>query len=144
MKEIKKEIDIYKDDLRIKTNYASISEGGKFINIAGKEIIDQHKNITHNKILELKAPKCLKDGEVRIGDVKCKDKKQMTYYSTDQQMKRLGRVLLGPMGASKDYYMVNMAKDIIKANRGLIVIEYIDQCQLANNIKAITPLEKLI
>ena len=25
----------------------------------------------------------------------------MTYYSTDEQMKRLGRVLLGPMEAGK-------------------------------------------
>lgn len=34
---------------------------------------------------------------------KCKDNKQMAYYSTDEQMKRLGRVLLGPIGEDKDY-----------------------------------------
>ena len=68
----------------------------------------------------------------------------MTYYSTDEQMKRLGRVLLGPMGAGKDYYMTNMAKDIIKVGRGLIVLDYIDKCQLADNIKAITPIDRLI
>ena len=68
----------------------------------------------------------------------------MTYYSTDKQMKRLGRVLLGPMGAGKDYYMENMAKDIINVGRGLIVLDYIDTCQLANNIQKITPPDKLI
>ena len=51
---------------------------------------------------------------------------------------------MGSMGAGKDYYMVNMAKDIIKAGRGLIVIDYIDKCQLADNIKAITPADKLL
>ena len=51
---------------------------------------------------------------------------------------------MGSMGAGKDYYMVNMAKDIIKAGRGLIVIDYIDKCQLSDNIKAITPKEKLL
>lgn len=51
---------------------------------------------------------------------------------------------MGSMGAGKDYYMVNMAKDIIKANRGLIVIDYIDKCQLSDNIKAITPADKLL
>lgn len=112
--------------------------------MAGKDIIEQHKNIKHNKLLELRAPKCLEDGEVRIGEVKHKDDKQMTYYSTDEQMKRLGRVLLGPMGAGKDYYMTNMAKDIIKVGRGLIVLDYIDKCQLADNIKAITPIDRLI
>lgn len=144
MKEIKKDIDTYNDNIKVKCNYTSTIEAGRFINIAGKDIIDQHKNIKHNKVLELKAPRCLESGEVRIGDVKVKDDKQMTYYSTDEQMKRLGRVLLGPMGAGKDYYMVNMAKDIITAGRGLIVLDYIDTCQLSNNIQTITPQDKLI
>ena len=144
MEEVKKNIDIYKDDIKVKYNYNSTLESGKFVNVAGKDIIEQHKNIKHNKLLELRAPKCLEDGEVRIGEVKHKDDKQMTYYSTDEQMKRLGRVLLGPMGAGKDYYMTNMAKDIIKVGRGLIVLDYIDKCQLADNIKAITPIDRLI
>ena len=142
--EVKKNIDIYKDNIKIKFNHTSTLEAGKLVNVAGKDIIEQHKNIKHNKILELRAPKCLENGEVKIGDVKHKDSKQMTYYSTDEQMKRLGRVLLGPMGAGKDYYMTNMAKDIIKAGRGLIVLDYIDKCQLADNIKAITPPDRLI
>lgn len=145
MKEVKKDIDIEKDNINLnKYNCTSTIEAGKFVNVAGKGTIEQYSNIKHNKVLELKAPKCLEHGEVRIGEVKCKDNKQMTYYSTDEQMKRLGRVLLGPMGAGKDYYMVNMAKDIIKADRGLIVLDYIDQCQLANNIKSITPKDRLI
>lgn len=144
MEEVKKNIDIYRDDIKVKSNYTSTLEAGKFVNVAGKDIIEQHKNIKHNKVLELRAPKCLEHGEVRIGEVKHKDDKQMTYYSTDEQMKRLGRVLLGPMGAGKDYYMTNMAKDIIKVGRGLIVLDYIDKCQLADNIKAITPIDRLI
>lgn len=141
---IKRNVNIYKHDLKININYTSVAEGGKFINIAGREIIEQYKNIRHNKVLELKAPRCLNDGEVRIGEVKVKDEKEMTYYSTDKQIKRLGRVLLGPMGAGKDYYMVNLAKDIIKADRGLIVIDYIDRCQLANSIKDVAPSDRLI
>lgn len=144
MEEVKKNIDIYRDDIKVKSNYTSTLEAGKFVNVAGKDIIEQHKNIKHNKVLELRAPKCLEDGEVRLGEVKHKDDKQMIYYSTDEQMKRLGRVLLGPMGAGKDYYMTNMAKDIIKVGRGLIVLDYIDKCQLADNIKAITPIDRLI
>ena len=144
MEEVKKNIDIYRDDIKVKSNYTSTLEAGKFVNVAGKDIIEQHKNIKHNKVLELRAPKCLEDGEVRLGEVKHKDDKQMIYYSTDEQMKRLGRVLLGPMGAGKDYYMTNMAKDIIKVGRGLIVLDYIDKCQLADNIKAITPIDRVI
>ena len=37
-----------------------------------------------------------------------------------------------------------MASDIIKAGRGLVVIDYIDKCQLSDNIKKITPKDKII
>lgn len=100
--------------------------------------------IEHNKCLELKAPKCLEEGQIRIGTVKNKENKQDVYYSMDEQMKRLGRVLLGSMGSGKSYYMQNMATDIIKAGRGLVVIDYIDKCQLSDNIKKITPKDKII
>ena len=144
-KEIKKDIDIYKTCIdNVGVNYATTEEAQNFISIAGRELIEQYKVIDHNKILELKIPKCLEHGEIRIGTVKCKDTVQEAYYSTDKQISRLGRVLMGSMGAGKDYYMVNMAKDIIKAGRGLIVIDYIDKCQLSDNIKAITPADKLL
>lgn len=144
-KEIKKDIDIYKTTIdNVGVNYATTEEAQNFISIAGRELIEQYNVIDHNKILELKIPKCLENGEIRIGTVKCKDTVQEAYYSTDKQISRLGRVLMGSMGAGKDYYMTNMAKDIIKAGRGLIVIDYIDKCQLADNIKAITPADKLL
>lgn len=144
-KEIKKDIDIYKTCIdNVGVNYATTEEAQNFISIAGRELIEQYNVIDHNKILELKIPKCLENGEIRIGTVKCKDTIQEAYYSTDKQISRLGRVLLGAMGSGKDYYMVNMAKDIIKADRGLIVIDYIDKCQLSDNIKAITPADKLL
>ncbi|MFR3558319.1 MAG: hypothetical protein ACLTUN_07250 [Paraclostridium sordellii] len=122
----------------------TVEECSNFISVPGREIIDNYNVIQHNKILERKIPKCLESGDIRIGTVKCKDTIQKAYYSIDNQISRLGRVLLGSMGSGKDYYMVNMAKDIIAANRGLIVIDYIDQCQLANNIKDVTPPDKLL
>lgn len=144
-REIKKDIDIYKTTIDdVKVNYTTTEETQNFISLAGKDLIEQYNIIDHNKVLELKIPKCLENGEIRIGKVKCKDTIQEAYYSTDKQISRLGRVLMGSMGAGKDYYMVNMAKDIIKAGRGLIVIDYIDKCQLSDNIKAITPKEKLL
>ena len=144
-KEIKKDIDIYKTTIdNVVVNNTSVEETQNFISIAGRELIEQYNVIDHNKILELKVPKCLEAGEIRIGTVKYKDTVQEAYYSTDKQISRLGRVLLGSMGAGKDYYMVNIAKDIIKAGRGLIVIDYIDTCQLSDNIKAITPKDRLL
>ena len=143
--EITKNIDIKKTIINhANINKTTIEECSNFISMPSLEVINQFKMIEHNKCLELKAPKCLEDGEIRIGTVKNKENKQEIYYSMDEQMKRMSRILLGSQGAGKDYYMVNIANDIIKADRGLIAIDYIDECQLANSIKAITPKDKLI
>lgn len=143
--EITKNIDIKKTTINhVNVNKTTIEECSNFISMPSLEVINQFKMIEHNKCLELKAPKCLEDGEIRIGTVKNKENKQEVYYSMDEQMKRLGRVLLGSMGSGKSYYMQNMASDIIKAGRGLVVIDYIDKCQLSDNIKKITSKDKLV
>ena len=143
--EITKNIDIKKTIINhVNVNKTTIEECSNFISMPSLEVINQFKIIEHNKCLELKAPKCLEGGVIRIGTVKNKENKQDVYYSMDEQMKRLGRVLLGSMGSGKSYYMQNMATDIIKAGRGLVVIDYIDKCQLSDNIKKITPKDKII
>ena len=143
--EITKNIDIKKTIINhVNVNKTTIEECSNFINLPSLEVINQFKMIEHNKTLELKAPACLENGKIRIGTVKNKEHKQEVFYSTDEQFKRMSRVLLGSQGAGKDYYMVNLAKDIIKANRSLFVIDYIDKMQLSENIKAITPKERLI
>ena len=143
--EITKNIDIKKTIINhVNINKTTVEEDSNFINMPSLEVIEQFKMIEHNKVLELKAPSCLENGQIRIGTVKNKENKQEVFYSMDEQMKRLGRVLLGSMGSGKSYYMQNMAKDIIKAGRGLVVIDYIDKCQLSDNIKKLVPKGKLI
>lgn len=134
MQEVKKDLDIYKDDIKVKSNYTSVVEAGKFINVAGKEIIEQHKNIKHNKVLELKAPKCLSAGEIRIGDVKSKDKRQMSYFSSHKEIKKSERVLIGPKGSGKSYKTEQIAFDAIRAGRGIVVIDIIEDCKMCKNI----------
>lgn len=143
--EITKNIDIKKTIINhVNINKTTVEEDSNFISMPSVEVINQFKMIEHNKVLELKAPSCLEKGQIRIGTVKNKENKQEVFYSMDEQMKRLGRVLLGSMGSGKSYYMQNLAKDIIKAGRGLVVIDYIDKCQLSDNIKKLVPKGKLI
>lgn len=134
MEEVKKNIDIYKDDIKVKANHTSTLESGKFINIAGKDIIEQHKNIKHNKVLELKAPKCLEHGEIRIGAVKCKGSNEMSYFSSHDEIKKAERVLIGPKGSGKSYKSEQLAKDAIKAGRGVVIIDIIEDCKMSRNI----------
>lgn len=142
---VTKNIDIKRTVIKnVSINKSTVEEDSNFINMPSTEVIKQFNMIEHNKVLELKAPKCLEGGKIRIGTVKNKENQQEVYYSIDEQIKRLGRVLLGSMGSGKSYYMQNMAKDIIRAGRGLIDIDYIDKCQVADKIKSIAPSDKVI
>ena len=142
---ITKKIDIKRTIINHTTvNKTTVEEDSNFINMPSTDVIKQFNMIEHNKVLELKAPTCLEHGDIRIGTVKNKENKQEVFYSKDEQIKRLGRIILGSMGSGKSYYMQNIAKDIIKSNRGLVDIDYIDKCQVADNIKAIAPADKII
>ena len=144
--EITKNIDIKRTIINhTAVNKTTVEECSNFINMPSTDVIKQFNMIEHNKCLELKAPACLENGEVRIGKVKNKENAQEIYFSKDEQIKRLGRVILGSMGSGKSYFMANsLAKDIIKADRGLVDIDYIDKCQVADSIKAIAPKDKII
>lgn len=143
--EITKKIDIKRTIINHTTvNKTTVEEDSNFINMPSTDVIKQFNMIEHNKVLELKAPTCLEHGDIRIGTVKNKENKQEVFYSKDEQIKRLGRIILGSMGSGKSYYMQNIAKDIIKSNRGLVDIDYIDKCQVADSIKAIAPADKVI
>lgn len=134
IKECKKVINIKRKNIGVESNYVSSIEGGKLINVAGKDIIEQHKNINHNKVLELKAPKCLTQGEIRIGDVKAKNENQMSYFSSHKEIKKAERVLIGPKGSGKSYKAEQIAFDAIRAGRGIVVIDIIEDCKMCKNI----------
>lgn len=144
-KKIKSNIDLERPILpNVPVNKTTVEECQNYIALPGKELIEQYKMIQHNKVQETKVPECLQDGEIRIGTVKYRDAYQKAYYSVDDQMSRLARILLGSMGAGKSYYMSNMAKDAIRAGRGVIIIDIIDKCQLSDAVKAFTPKDRLI
>lgn len=119
----------------------SIYECSNFIALPGADIIQQFPQINHNKVYNKDFPKCLSNGDILIGNT---TKNIPVYYSTDTEISRLGRVLMGGMGCGKTYYMQNLAKSIIKKGNGLVVLDIIRDCSLAESIKQITPRDRLI
>lgn len=130
----------YKQIESIKT---SVDECREFIQIPGKELLESHK-INHMRVLEYKVPDELLEGYIKIGRSTYKGNTVQTYFSQDREIANLPVILLGPMGAGKTFQNLQYAKDVIKAGEGLIVIDYIKNCDLANKIEQITPKDKLI
>lgn len=125
----------------IRTLNTSVYECGNFIALPGADIIQQFPQINHNRVYNKDFPKCLATGDILIGN---SIKNTPVYYSTDKEISRLGRVLMGGMGCGKTYYMQNLAKSIIAKGDGLVVLDIIRDCSLAESIKQVTPKDKLI
>ena len=91
---VTKNIDIRKPILNgVSINNTSILECNNFINMPNLDIIKEFDMIQHNKVLEKVAPTSLTNGDIRIGTVKVKENKEEVFYSIDEQIKRLSRVL---------------------------------------------------
>ena len=127
----------------IESMKTSTDECQNFIQLPGRELLEQHK-ISHMNILETKVPEELQKGYIKIGKSTYKGNTIQTYFSQDKEIANLPVILLGPMGAGKTFQNLQYAKDVISAKEGLIVIDYIKNCDLANKIEAITPKDRLI
>lgn len=125
----------------IRTLNTSVYECSNFIALPGADIIQQFPQINHNRVYNKDFPKCLATGDILIGN---SIKNMPVYYSTDKEISRLGRVLIGGMGCGKTHYMQNLAKSIIAKGDGLVVLDIIRDCNLAESIKQVTPKYRLI
>lgn len=128
---------------RIAVNKVGVDESSSLIQIPGRELLEKHK-IGHNNVLETNVPDELLDGYIKVGKNTYKGNTVQTYFSSDREIANLPVILLGPMGAGKTFQNLQYAKDVIAAGEGLICIDYIKNCDLANKIEAITPKDRLI
>lgn len=142
--EIKQDFNILDAEFKCKKLDTSTQECQNFLQLPGRELLKQFKDIEHLKVLETSVPKELQTGFFRIGDVKVKENITPAFKSNDGQLSRLGMAYLGSMGAGKTTFMTNNAKDIIEAGYGLVCIDIINNCELSESIKAITPKDRLI
>lgn len=142
---IKKDIDINRYIINnVKINSTSTEECSNFISLPGAELIDQYKNITHKETKENPVPKELTKGIISLGINKCKETYQEAFLSDDINLQSLPLAILGASRSGKSTYSVNMCKNIIDNNEGLIVIDFIKNTELADDIKALTHKDRLI
>lgn len=142
--EVKKDFNMIDAEYPVKKLETSTHECQNFLQMPGRELLKKFNEIEHLKVLENPVPKELREGFFRLGEVKVKETNTKAYKSNDSQLSRLGMAYLGSMGAGKTTFMTNNAKDIIDEGYGLVNIDTINDCELSESIKAITPKDRLI
>lgn len=142
---ITKNIDITRTRINnIKVNKTTHLENSNFISMPSLEVIKQFNMIKHNKTVESPVPKELTTGIISLGMNKCKEAYQESFLSTDINLKSLPLAILGASRSGKSTFSVNMCKNIIEAGEGLIVMDFIKNTELADDIRSITPVDRLI
>lgn len=144
-KKINKKINIYSTIINdVTVNMTSEDECNNFIALPGASLLNQYKNIEHKQTRENPVPEELKLGVVNLGEVKYKDNKECAYLSNDKSLQSLPLAIMGGSRSGKSTFSINMCKNIIDAGEGLIVIDFIKNTELAEQIKGITPVDRLI
>ena len=144
-KKINKKINIYSTIINdVTVNMTSEDECNNFIALPGASLLNQYKNIEHKQTRENPVPEELKSGDVNLGEVKYKDNKECAYLSNDKSLQSLPLAIMGGSRSGKSTFSINMCKNIIDAGEGLIVIDFIKNTELAEQIKGTTPVDRLI
>ena len=144
-KKINKKINIYSTIINdVTVNMTSEDECNNFIALPGASLLNQYKNIEHKQTRENPVPEELKSGVVNLGEVKYKDNKECAYLSNDKSLQSLPLAIMGGSRSGKSTFSLNMCKNIIDAGEGLIVIDFIKNTELAEQIKSIVPINRLI
>lgn len=142
-KKEKRKINVEDYDYKIDTNTMSTDECSNFIQVPGRMLLLQH-GIKHINVEENNIPEELREGTKRLGIAKFKGNKIPAFLENEYNNGNLPLVLIGSQGGGKTTYIGNYAKDCVAAKEGLIVIDFIKNCELSDTIKQYVSKDKLI
>lgn len=144
-KKVKKGININALEIpNVKINNTTVEECNNFIALPGSELITQYKNIEHKQTKENPVPEELKSGICYLGPVVYKNSDDNVFLNNSEQLKCLPHVLMGGSRSGKTTISINICKNLIDEGEGLIVPDFIRNCEFADTIARITPPERLI
>lgn len=127
-------MDIEKFNLETEICKMSCEEvGGNFIALPGKTIIEEHKleATQHN---ETKVPEELQGGKVRYGTNTFRGYTTTVTTSTNEDANCMPELVVAKMGGGKTSKFENNGVDAVNNGDGLIVIDFIKNCEMSDNI----------
>lgn len=140
----KKPIDIGTFSYNAQINKCSINEIANFIQLPGRELLQEYKMIGHKNTLEVDVPAELQQGTKCIGTVKYNDQTRKAYLTNDKDYKNLAVAVIGPTRSGKTSFLGNIARNCIDAGECVIVLDYIENCGLSEDIKKCIPADKIL
>lgn len=143
-KNTKSKFSILDYDYKIDTLECSSRELNNGVSIPGDGLLEEYKKIKRNELNESILPNELKIGYISLGRNKYKNSNEKAYFNSKPSLVNLPIALLGGSRSGKSTFAENISKNIIDAGEGLIILDFIKNCEFADNIRKITPIDRLI
>ena len=144
-RKVKKEFKIM--DYRfnnIDINTFSVEEVTNFIQLPGRSLLRAFSKIGMVKTNESGVPISLQTGTKCLGPVKHKGNISDAYLPNEYNSGNFPLVANGGQGSGKTTFLGNYARDCTNANEGIILLDYIKNCELSNAIAKVVPKDRLI
>lgn len=143
---LKKDEQINIEDFRLKgvdENTFSVDECQNFVQQPGRQLM-KTLGIQHVEVEEVKVPAELSKGYINLGEVKYKGGSSEAYIQDTYDKGSLPLVIIGAQGSGKSIFNANYVKMTNKRKEGSVVIDFIKNCELSDDIIRNTPAEDLL
>lgn len=129
---------------KVEENITSTDECQNFIQIPGRDLLNEHKNIKKIDTLETEVPLQLQNGVIRVGKSTCKGNITEVYQTEDKELKNTSICICGPNRSGKSTLIANIVKDVIEDGRSVILPDFCGKCQLSDELAQVIPEDKII
>lgn len=143
-KPFRKEINYESKYLAAEKNVVSDLESQHFISLVGKDILERYKFIDHVETLETEVPIDLQEGVMCIGENIYRGNHQTAYISNDFEFRNLLLLLIAPTRAGKSNLLGHLCIDAVENDECVIVFDYIENCELSDNIARPFPKKQVL
>lgn len=142
-KKEKHKIDLEDYDFKVDTNTMSTDECSNFIQVPGRMLLLQH-GIKHINVEENQVPTELQSGYINLGANMYKGKNIDTYLEDDYDVGSYPLEINGSQGAGKSTYIANIYRFARLRNEGGVLIDYIKNNELTDEVLKYIPKENVI
>jgi hypothetical protein len=125
-------------------NKVGDEEAQNFIAIAGRDILERYNFIEKVETQETQVPDDLQTGVMCIGESTYRGAKQKAYLSNYEHYRNLLTLLIGPTRAGKSNLIGNLSIDAIENGECVIIFDFIENCELSDEISALFPKSKVL
>ncbi|NOU98416.1 hypothetical protein [Paenibacillus planticolens] len=125
-------------------NKTGDEECQSFLALAGRDMLERFNFIDRVETQETEVPDDLQAGIMCIGTNRFRGKDTPAYLSNDREFRNLLTLLIGPTRAGKSNLIANLTVDAIQAGECVIIFDFIENCELSDEVARLFPRDKVL